>query len=482
MPFSSALPASIGLGSGDSASLVAGTGISGPPGVEAVLTYNSITMNVRNWLETYIINSIDGLADADVRDQREVNPQQHGETALDAFYGGRTVVLNGKIRAFSLDKMRDMQQALREAFADLTTEMPLIFHAKNSNYDLVLNCKKAQPIAMVEQQTNFNHERDFQVTLRASNPRFVSRLTNVQTTLLAPVTNLYANPSGEVTLKGNGTQTGFTTTREASGTNSVNAYAGAWRDKHVYNGGGSNGWDAYTFTAPAAGTYVASVYVWIPATWSGAMPQLTTDGSFTGGTIVSQTPANSTIRGQWQRICMVFTVVAGDLSGNVVGRFTAAHTPINGVDLFYSDAVQIEAGSAPTRYFDGSSAGAVWNGAANASSSTYTGDVSMTTVNNGNFPAQPSFDLTGPLTNPKISNDLTGEFIQINGTIPNGEMWTFDTTLRRFRNQAGVNKFGTLDATSGWPEARPGSNAWTISATGRGVASALITRLAHTYI
>src|SRR3954449_8748285 len=101
-----------GLTMGDASGIVPGTGASGPPGVESVLEYNGSYLNVRDWIETYLVTAIDGLADADVRDARDVNPQQHGETYFDAFYGGRSVVLTGKIRAMTLAKLRDMQQGL----------------------------------------------------------------------------------------------------------------------------------------------------------------------------------------------------------------------------------------------------------------------------------------------------------------------------------------------------------------------------------
>lgn len=147
---------------------------SGPRGVESTIEFNGLYLNVRSWLDTFIITSIDGLGDADVRDARELNPQQHGETYFDAFYGGRTIVLTGYIRAQSIFRLRDMQQGLRQAFADLTKEHALIFRTGNPSWDMQLMCKKSQPISMAEAQNNFQPRRDFQITLRASNPRFLS--------------------------------------------------------------------------------------------------------------------------------------------------------------------------------------------------------------------------------------------------------------------------------------------------------------------
>jgi hypothetical protein len=170
-----------GLATGSSESAVLGSGASGPAGLEAIIEFNGTYLNVRDWIDTYLITSIDGLHDADVRDARESNPAQHGETAFDSFYGGRTIVLTGKVRAMTLDKLRDMQLALRQTFAPLQ-EMSLIFHGKTPEATLALWARKSQPIAMGEVQQRFDSwERDFQVTLRASNPRFTSLIpTSVQ--------------------------------------------------------------------------------------------------------------------------------------------------------------------------------------------------------------------------------------------------------------------------------------------------------------
>src|SRR4051812_26030900 len=117
---------SVGLTSGDPLLALPGTGQSSPPGVEAILEWRGAYLNNRNVIDTFIIDEIDGLGDADVRDSREVNPTSHGETPFSSLYGGRPIVLTGKIRAHTLWKMRDMQQGLRQLFVDLDNEYPLI--------------------------------------------------------------------------------------------------------------------------------------------------------------------------------------------------------------------------------------------------------------------------------------------------------------------------------------------------------------------
>ncbi len=151
-----------------------GSGTAGPLGIEAVIEYNGLLLNRLTDYDKYRITSIDGLADADIRDSRSVNPGRHGETAFQAFYGGRTLVLNGRIEAHTLNKLRDMQRELRLAFNELE-EKPLIFKSYfGSPYDKVIYCRKGASLTMPEKQDDLRAFRDFQITMRASNPRFLT--------------------------------------------------------------------------------------------------------------------------------------------------------------------------------------------------------------------------------------------------------------------------------------------------------------------
>lgn len=167
-------PYVVGKGGGSPTTIDVGTGAAQPRGIESILEFNGLQLNNRSLLDTYMVTQIDGLSDADVRDSRDVNPGRHGETAFNAYYGGRTIVLTGKVRAHTIQKLRDMQEALRQAFADISTERALLIGAENSANAIVIDCKKSQPIAMSEVQQDLTYRRDFQVTLRASNPRFLS--------------------------------------------------------------------------------------------------------------------------------------------------------------------------------------------------------------------------------------------------------------------------------------------------------------------
>jgi hypothetical protein len=181
MPIISLPEEVVGLIGGYSDRLDLGTGNGRPGGIENVLEYNGAIFNVREWLDTILVTQIDGFSDADVRDSREVNPGRHGETAFNAFYGGRTIVITGKIRAHTVEKLRDMQQGLKEVFADISREHNFIIRTGNPTKDLMIACRKSQQMVMAEMQQDTMFHRDFQVTLRASNPSFLSYLPTLST-------------------------------------------------------------------------------------------------------------------------------------------------------------------------------------------------------------------------------------------------------------------------------------------------------------
>lgn len=179
-----------------------GSGLAIPGGLECAFEYRGLILNVRGTPERYRLSSIDGLMDADIRDTRDPNTNSDGETPYNAFYGGRTVVLNGTILAYSIPKLRDMTQALRSAFSDIGNEYPLIFRTGTFAHDHMIYCKKISAINMTEQQQNQDIRRDFQISLRASYPCF---LGYYQKTI--DVSNA-GNVDGGWTLLGNATNIG----------------------------------------------------------------------------------------------------------------------------------------------------------------------------------------------------------------------------------------------------------------------------------
>lgn len=166
-------PTGQGLEQGDPNLAVRGTGTSVPGGLECVFVYNNLIFNDRKVIDKIRVLNISGLDDPDVRDSREDNPGYDGETVYSTLHGGRTIVLEGRVEAYTLYKLRDMQQAIRTAFSDLREEKKLIFLTGNPATDHYIMCKKNQKLQWGEEQTKDNYFRPFQITLRASNPRFL---------------------------------------------------------------------------------------------------------------------------------------------------------------------------------------------------------------------------------------------------------------------------------------------------------------------
>lgn len=161
-----------GLGEGDPVTSLIGTGGGVPRGIEATFSFNNLMFNDLSVVDKYRVLSIDGLDDPDVRDAREDDPSADGETVQDMHYGGRTLAFNGRLESYNLFKLRDMQQAIRTAFIG-KQELPLYFLTGNSDYDHYINCRKFSKLQWIEEQKDDNYFRDFLITLRASNPRFL---------------------------------------------------------------------------------------------------------------------------------------------------------------------------------------------------------------------------------------------------------------------------------------------------------------------
>lgn len=168
-------PPVVGKGSGDPRFYLPGSGSSLPMELRGILEYNGIYLHNRNVIDRYFLKAIEGLDDADVRDSREINPSDDGETPFNSYYGGRTIVMRGEIQVGNLDKMADMREALKVAFLDIRNEYPLIIRTGDINRDAQIFCKKIGKIEMPQEWTG-KFTLPFQVTLRASRPELTGYL------------------------------------------------------------------------------------------------------------------------------------------------------------------------------------------------------------------------------------------------------------------------------------------------------------------
>lgn len=166
-----------GIGQGSSIDRVIGTGESFPtfPGM---VYYNDLLLNNASEFDYFHINSVDGVDDAEVRDNRGIHPSDDGEDFFGSVYGGRSIVITGQIRCFHLWKTDDMREALKRAFVHTNRNYPLRFVlGGNAVDDKIIYCRKVakMEIPMV-QPTKDMPWVNYMIPLRAEDPRILSFL------------------------------------------------------------------------------------------------------------------------------------------------------------------------------------------------------------------------------------------------------------------------------------------------------------------
>ncbi|GGQ81339.1 hypothetical protein [Streptomyces flaveolus] len=168
--------------------------------------------------------------------------------------------------------------------------------------------------------------------------------------------NLVLNPSAEVDLS-NTTLYSFATRARITS----DAARGVASIQHTQTSGGTFSGTRYAIAPAAAGTVLtASVWVKVPGTGTTCFFAFRS-ASATLQLVSVGTPAPN----QWVRLSGTYTVPAGQTVTEVA---IAHNAPVGTVWL--ADAMMVEAGvSAPSDYVDGSTPGAVWEGAPNASPS-----------------------------------------------------------------------------------------------------------------
>lgn len=214
--------------------------------------------------------------------------------------------------------------------------------------------------------------RDSQGEVKFGKPKLANRKIPITVYLteaqgVGSMTNLAINPAGELAKKFvDGAD--YPTVRQM-GTAAIPAAVGEFRDQHTFDGTFSNAVvGTLNFTFPAAGTYTVSCMLWVPSSWDGGKLRWNAS-SYTGQVVTFGAEADMTKRDQWQRVWSTVKVEAADLVGVLtIGALTPPSSSATGV--VYTDAVQVESGSAPTPWAYGDTPGCEWNGAPNASTST----------------------------------------------------------------------------------------------------------------
>lgn len=489
------------LGAGSVLSAVVGTGKSAPSGIDAIIAYNSLVMNNRSWYDGIIITKIDGLSDASVRDERQNNPQEHGETAFDSFYGGRSLVLNGYIRSYTLDKLRDIEQGLKSAFLPLQ-ENPLLIQGKTLANSVQIWCKKNAEMVWSEEQTRDDmFIRNFMIPLRASDPRFVSleeelrreefglidifssdsigandyffleggKSWEVKGGVLVPTSTaqkvltrqveevFHPNPSIQ-----------FDYTPKGSFTSSVTGFYIKYKD--------ANNFIKLTVGSGAEGEVVLqNREEGFPFTW--VMTYAKGSNKVTSRVLGNTYRIKAEMRGS-----TVYFFHGTTTEWTTVATFTMTfeESKVWGESLFSRAYMIARPGSVEWTY-DNLAFGV----------GSMVDEQIMTVVNNGIFEAEPIYELIGPVTNPVIHDADTDESLLFrSGTeIPAGDVWEIDIKEGTITNLAGESKFGCLDPLSDWPQLIGGENHLRFSGEGMaptisglsGILPGLVVRYRHSW-
>lgn len=169
-------------GSGSYDDRVIGTG-DAFPSFPGLVQYNDLLLNDKGAFDHYHINSIDGLDDAELRDFRSAKPFDDGEDVFGSLYSGRSLAINGEIRAYHVWKTDDMREAMQAAFQVRggfglrNPERPLWIRRGNPAKDRLIYCKKNAKLEIPHAQpTRAAPWIPFMVPMRASDPRILSYL------------------------------------------------------------------------------------------------------------------------------------------------------------------------------------------------------------------------------------------------------------------------------------------------------------------
>jgi len=464
------------LMAGDLNDALPGTGSSQPGGLECTFYYNGVTLHDRRYVDKIRVTKIDGLHDSDIRDNREVLPADHGEIPLSAFYGGKNITIEGKIEAYNVNKLRDMQQGFRYAFSSLSENYLYILKASGVSYgaeDIRIACRKIAPIQMTEEQKDITFFRDFQLNLRASKPFFESANEHVETVNFGLLDEFSSNTIGASNYSiytGSGMYvSGGSLFATTSSTNQIVASNMGYNPfdlqqtiKYTTTATVSNFSFGHTLRTLSAtinlyaklNAFGASSYIQLYANNASTITLLNTSSTFslsasTSYWFMAYASGNSFMAGQWN-----------------VDPFNVSTPPITSVSTTLTgvDAVNLGSGikGGCGLRFDNVMYDMPFD---NFRVEPLNLNHQVITINNtGNFNAKPKVRLHGPMYNTTITNEvfLHGESsyrsFTIDGAINASTYYEYDISQGTLRDVDGNNVFSQFNVSSKDVILQPGDN------------------------
>lgn len=452
-------------GQGDPNLSITGTGISVPMGLEAIFSYNGLIMNDLSVFDKYRVMGIDGLGDPDIRDTREDKPGEDGEDAYDSYYSGRTIVLQVRVEAYEIKKLRDMEEALRNAFVNMS-EKPLYFLSVNSEQDHYIMCKKSSSLTKTEsvESLNFRHFRDWQITLRASDPRFYRTNEKITSSLINSEPEL--NPAYRFESAAD------PDTYQISTNLFTSAVSSAW------NGTRSSGTKSLLFqenpVTSASSFQISKDFAQgaTPVYYAGESVEFSGDIKFS---IANSSGAEIT---SLQEYSVDYLLSLSFYSGSTLIKKLEQEDTVSSSILNFKFGYQIPPGTDNIKI-----SAAVSNAigvAPNSSIKVYLDNLSLrksnvyddyiSCTNLGNYNTYPVITLTGKFADIELTNsNASAPFNKIKFKpaveIIAGDTYIIDTKEKTVIDAAGNNKISQLDPSSGWLTLVPGENKLAFSAS-----------------
>lgn len=191
----------------------------GPLGLEALHTWNGLTMNALNSFPRYNLTTINGLySRAESEEVSDPAQGSIGEITYPSMPRGKTIVYNGVIEALSLPSLRAAITNLKAYFADTISEHFLTISPATGRGGVSwTGIGKAMALDIDEDQQRpltavFPHARGFSASIRLVDPRFYTSADPVSAAggAVVGVTNLGNAPADPIfTLTGPITSSGY---------------------------------------------------------------------------------------------------------------------------------------------------------------------------------------------------------------------------------------------------------------------------------
>ena len=339
------------------------------------------------------------------------------------------------------------------------SELPLYFLSSNSEQHHYIMCKKSAALTKTEsiESLNFRHFRDWQITLRASDPRFYRNNGKITSTLINSEPQL--NPA--YTFEGPADPSAY----QISLTGFSSAISTDW------NGEKTSGTKSILFeqTSSASESYFS-----LDKNIESVAPSLFFSGEavdFTGDVNVSIKNSSGVDIVNPEEYSLDYLFSLSFYSGNNLIKELKEEKNVSTGILSFQLSSQIPVGAnkikISVKFFN--PGGTLQNlttkvyldNIALRKSNIYEDYISC--INLGNYSSYPVIYLTGEFSNIELINDNSpAPFNNIkfkpSVEIVEGETYIIDTKEKTITDAVGNNKIASLDPSSGWLRLAPGEN------------------------